>query len=251
MIAEIKHGLQERKNDILLFLVLVTLPAFITHKFIILIMMNIDLTIITILIYTVLIFGALFIIESIIIISLDGLFSIIGKRYINKITMCKNGENHSGDGDEYSAVLIGNNLSWIKNIFTNEGACGLCLLIKYFKNTNKNYIICQKVDKSQFDRFVLDDKCQELYILGHGSKRSFSVNNENDGKIYYSEYKYAPKKRVIAQLHCAHNMIGENNDSLMDLLATDKEKSYVGSGYIYFLNEWFYYFKMWIKNRPK
>ena len=208
---EFKHGLKERMNGILFYMVFLTLPILVLinidsttllRTFLndivlsiieCLVPINVDLTRFS----NILDYIVLIIIELIIILSLDGLFSIIGKRYINKITMCKNGVNHSVDGDEYSAVLIGNNLSWIQNIYTNEGAGGLCLLKKYFKNTNKNYIICQKVGKSQFDRFVLDDKCQELYILGHGSKRSFSVNNENDGKIYYSEYKDAPKKESL------------------------------------------------------
>ena len=251
VIAELKHFFQERMNGILFYMVLFILPAFITHQLIIFIMMKIDLTVNTILIYTFLIYSALFIIELILSLSLDGILSIIGKRYINKITMCKNGVNHRVDGDEYSAVLIGNNLSFIQNVFANEGACGLYLLIKYFENTNKHYIICQKVDKSQFDRFVSDDKCQELYILGHGSKRSFSINNENNGIICYSEYKDVPKKRVIVQLHCANTVIGENNDSLVDLLATDIDNSYVGNGYINVFNEWWYCFKTWRKNRPK
>ena len=180
---------------------------------------------------------------------IDLIISFRGYRYINKIAMCKNVANYGSGDNEYSAVLIGNNLSWDKNIITNVGACGLYFLIEYFKNTNKHYIICQKVGKSHFDKFVLeDDKCQELYLLGHGSKRNFSINNENDEKIYYSEYKDAPKKRVIAQLHCAHTVIRENNESLVDLLATDEEKSYVGNGYIFFFNEWWYYLNIWANN---
>ena len=177
--------------------------------------------------------------------------SFIGYKYINKIAMCKKLVNHGSEDNEYSAVLIGNNLSWGKNVVTNVVACGLHLLIKYYRNVNKYYIICQKINQSDFDRFVFDDKCQELYIVGHGSKRYFRINTENDEKIYYSEYKDTPKKRVIAQLHCANTVIGENNESLVNLLATDKDNSYVGCGMIFFTNVWWYCFKMWRKNRPK
>ena len=251
VIAEIKHYLRERINAILFFIVFLTLPAFITYQLIISMMVNIDLTVNAILIYTFFIFIVLLIIESIISVILDVFFSIMGKRYIDKLTMCENGVNHGIDDGEYAAVIVGNNLSSIKNMFTNEGACGLFLLIKYFENTNKHYIICQVVDKFQFDRFVSDDKCQELYILGHGSKRSFTINSGNDGIIYYSEYKDAPKKRVIVQLHCAITVTGENNESLVDLLANDIENSYVGTGLINVFNVLWYFFKKWGENRPK
>lgn len=181
------------------------------------------------------------------------IISFIGQIYIDILIDHKNLDKHGVEDNEYSAVLIGNNLKWGKNIDTFVGACGLCLLIIYFKNTNKNYIICQKVGKSHFDKFILDDKkCQELYILGHGSKGTFSIDkktDENDGKIDYSEYKDAPKKRVIAQLHCANTVTKGNNESLMDLLAIDKERSYVGSGYIFFFNEWWYYLNRLINNK--
>ena len=191
MIAKIKHGLQEWMNGILLFLVLLGLPVFITHQLTILIMMNIELNILI----KILIWGALLIIELIILFILDGFFSSIGECCINKIlSMCKkNGEKHKGDSNEYSAVLIGNNLSCYKNIITNSGACGLYFLNQYFKSNNKRCKIRQKVNKSDFDEFVLDTDCQELYILGHGSKKSFRIKNGiND--IDYSEYKGKAKQ---------------------------------------------------------
>ena len=245
MIAEVKHYLQERKNIFWFFLIIIPLQLFILC---VALGINFNTSILfqdqTLQRYYFSLVGVEFVIYFIVL-------SFKGYMYIDKTAMCKNVANYGSEDNEYSAVLIGNNLSREKNIHTYVGACGLYLLIKYFKNTNKHYIICQKVDKSQFDRFVLDDKCQELFILGHGSKRNFKINNKNDGKRYYSEYKDAPKKRIVAQLHCANTVIGKNNESLVDLLATDKENSYVGSGDIIFLNEWFYYIKLWIKNRPK
>ena len=264
MIAEVKHYLQERINAFLYFIFLLTLPILVLinidsitflHTFLndivliiieCLMLINIDLTVLP---NRFVDYIVLFIIELIVINSLDGFFSIIGKCYINKIDMCKYEKNYRGDDDEYSAVLIGNNLSCIKNIFTNEGACGLYLLIKYFKNTNEHYIICQKVDKSDFDEFVLNENCQELYILGHGSKNSFKMKNGTN--VDYLEYKGKTKhkKRVVAQLHCASSKIGD--ESLVDILEADKNNSYVGHGYIFSLNIWCYCFKMWKNNRPK
>jgi len=269
MFAEVKHYLQELRNlflfvislvisSILFILLLINIDSTIllnTFLFIIerLVLLNINLTILpNIVVYYIVLFITVMIIiliELSIILVFNGFISIIGKWCINKITNCKNEEKYQSDGDEYSAVLIGTNLSKAKDFFTNIGACGLYLLYKYFKNTNKKYKICQKVGKSDFDDFVFDDDCQELYILGHGSKNSFKMKNGTN--VDYLEYKGKTKhkKRVVAQLHCAASKIGD--ESLVDILEADKNNSYVGLGYIFSLNIWWYCFKMWNKNRPK
>ena len=237
MIAEIKHYLQDA-NVILAIMVWFMFPLI--PLLLISVMMGINLTIL-------IIYCFLFFIEIFIIILLDISFSTMGKYYINKmISMYKNEEN-SG---EYSAVLIGNNLSCYKNIFTNGGACGLYFLNRYFENTNKRCKIRQNVDKTDFDEYVFDVNCQELYIIGHGSKKSFRMKNDTDN-VDYSEYKgkIKHKKRIIAQLHCADSKIGD--ESLADILATDIDNSYVGCSYIFRIQIWYYCFKMWKNNRPK
>lgn len=178
------------------------------------------------------------------------IISIIGYMYLNKIAMCENVTNYGNKDNKYSAVLIGNNLSNMKNIDTHVGACGLSLLIKHFKNTNKHYQICQKVRKSDFDKFILDVDCKELYILGHGSKKEFKIE-KGANNIDYSEYKEKTKhkKRVVAQLHCAKSKI--EDESLADILAPNTKNSYVGCGEISILNVWWYCFKMWIKSIPR
>ena len=217
MIAEVKHGLKERKNTFRLFMFVVPFQILIFC-----VLLNIDYNTITLeqnITLQIYYFGFV----GIELVFYFIIIPFVGYMYIDKIATCKNVANYGSEDNEYSAVLIGNNLKWFKNIGTLVGACGLYLLIKHFKNAKKQYIICQKVDKSHFDKFVLDDKCQELYILGHGSKRNFGINKKtdgNDGNIYYSKYKTAPKKRIIAQMHCAHTVIGENNESLVDLLVT-------------------------------
>ena len=239
MIAEVKHLLQKCRNAIIFILVLLTLPILLFIFF----HSNIGYKLL------ITIFILLFEIH---IIYVCGYFSL--PIYLDKITTLKNESICGSYDNKYSVVLIGNNLQWWKNISTHAFVHGSFFLKKYFKNTNKNYVILPKIDMADFDRYVLDDKCQELYLVGHGSKGSFRINeerDENDGIIYYSKYKDAPKKRIIAQLHCANLKSGENNESLVDLLATDKDNSYVGCGTIYFPNEWWYCFKMWKNNRPK
>ena len=254
MIVELKHDLQECMNfireyksaSLFTLVVFIVLIVPIPVIFIILVIININLALLLLklIIYVLLI-------ELFWIWILDKFCSMRGKRYINKIIdICINREEYRGDGDEYSGVLIGNNLSKRKNNHTNAAACGLYFLNQYFKNNNKYCKIRQEVDKSDFDEFVLDPNCQELYILGHGSKKSFRMKNDTNN-VDYSEYKgkIKHKKRIIAQLHCADSKIGD--ESLADILATDIDNSYVGCGYIFRIHIWHYCFKMWKNNRPK
>ena len=250
MIAEIKHLWNNYKNYVpyLFFGILLSLILSI------LVLISIDSSILprTVLNLFVLIVFVL-IVAYILSRIIDKIIGDMGKSHINNVALCKNIRNYTSEGDEFSAVLIGNNLSRKENNLTNAcGVVGLHFLIKYFKNANKNYIICQEVDKLIFDRFVLkEDKCQELYLLGHGSKGSFRISsrtNQNEGEIDYSKYKGENEKRIIAQLHCANTVIGGKNESLVDILATDEVNSYVGHGFIPCLNIWLYCFNMWIKS---
>ena len=125
-------------------------------------------------------------------------------------------------------------------------------LEKTFENTNKDYKIFQKINEPIFKTVISDIKCQELYLLGHGSKGTFSVSSDktqNDWKINYSEYKNHRKKRIIAQLHCAGIHHGTNDESLVDLLAIEKDNSYVANGYIIFISVWQYCAKMLKKSK--
>ncbi len=129
---------------------------------------------------------------------------------------------------------------------------GLKYLEKSFENTNKDYKIFQKINEPIFNTVVSDRKCQELYLLGHGSKGTFTVSTnktKNNYEINYLEYKDKPKKRVIAQLHCAGTHHGINNESLVDLLAIEKDNSYIANGYIIFINVWQYCAKMLKKSK--
>lgn len=256
MFAEIKHLWNNYKNYtpycIILILLIPTFPILLLIRIYSFILPRTIINLISLFVFLV-------IVELIIVYILyriiDKNIGDRGKSYIIKIATCQKVENHANECDEYSAVLIANNLSQKENNLTNAcGAVSLYFLIRYFENTNKKYIICQEIDKFDFDRFVLKEKkCQELYLIGHGSKGSFRINtktNQNDGIIDYSRYKGENKKRIIAQLHCANTVIGEDNKSLVDILAEDEDNSYVGHGVVPCLNIWLYCFNMWRKNRP-
>lgn len=175
-----------------------------------------------------------------------------GQRYLNDKFLQNNEYIHGNCDSEYSAILIGNNVSWSKKISVNMSICGLKYLEQNFENTHKDYKIFQKIDKSCFHTIVSDSKCQELYILGHGSKGTFAVSSDksqDDWQINYFEYKNQRKKRIIAQLHCAAIHHERNNVSLVDLLAIDVENSYVGNGYATFIEVWRYCIKMLKKSK--
>lgn len=197
---------------------------------------------------------SLYNIEIIVLVGLFLSVCIFGQKFLDDKLMNKKMYIYGNCDEEYSAVLIGNNLSWVKNIFTIPSVCGLYFLEKYFKKTNKNYKIIQKIEKSDFNKIVADDKCKELYLIGHGSKGLFGIGNNTNEIIEiidYSKYSESPKKRIIAQLHCAHIKNENNNESLMDLLAIDKKNSYVGNGRIIPSNVWLYCFIMWIRSYKK
>ncbi len=175
-----------------------------------------------------------------------------GQKYLNDKFVQINEYIHGNCDNEYSAVLIANNVSWSKKLYVNMSICGLKYLEKSFENTKKDYKIFQKIDKPIFNTIVSDSRCQELYLLGHGSKGTFSVSSDktqNDWEINYSEYKNQRKKRIIAQLHCAGVHHGINHESLVDLLAIEKDNSYVGNGYITFIEVWQYCVKMLKKSK--
>lgn len=175
-----------------------------------------------------------------------------GQKYLNDKFLQANEYIHGNCDSEYSAILIGNNVSWSKKLHVNMSICGLKYLEKSFENTHKDYKIFQKIDEPIFNTIVSDNKCQELYLLGHGSKGTFSVSSDktqNDWEINYSEYKNHRKKRIIAQLHCAGIHHGTNDESLVDLLAIEKDNSYVANGYIIFISVWQYCAKMLKKSK--
>lgn len=170
-----------------------------------------------------------------------------GQKYLNDKFVQKNEYIHGNCDNEYSAILIGNNTSWLKKLHIVMSIRGVKYLEKSFENTNKDYKIYQKISEPIFNTVISDHKCQELYILGHGSKGTFTISTnktKNDCEISYIEYKDKPKKRIIAQLHCASIHHGINNESLVDLLAIDKNNSYVANGYILFISVCQYCAKM-------
>jgi hypothetical protein len=90
---------------------------------------------------------------------------------------------------------------------------GILLLIEHFKSMDKPFKLIKDVKKENFSELVNNPNCNELYILGHGTRRSLLISEEKSKKIFkkpkkksilYEEFKNSPKKDKVAQLHCIH-----------------------------------------------
>lgn len=129
--------------------------------------------------------------------------------------------------EKYVGVVLTNNT--LSDKFAVYGS-GVMILIKYLQKNQISHKIIKKSNLEIFKEFIYDKNCYGLYIIGHGSRQSLKISKNETCE--YSNFKDAPKKEFIVQLHCNH----KEGESLADIIALNKEKSYVPSGkqYIYF-----------------
>ena len=97
-------------------------------------------------------------------------------------------------------------------------------MIKHLEKNQIDYKIIKHFDLDDFEKIIDDENCYGLYLLGHGSRHGFSISK--DEVLYYCKYKDAPKIDFVVQLHCNHN----GGESLADIIALNKAKSYVSDG---------------------
>lgn len=155
-------------------------------------------------------------------------FYVINRNYIEKT-------EDKLSGDKYVAVVL-TNKSWRDKIMVYLS--GVMFLVMHLKKNEKPYKLMKKFDINKFNEFIYDINCQGLYILGHGARDRLKVGNE---LIYYSEFKDAPKKDFIEQLHC-NNSDGE---SLADIIAPKTPPSFVSKGYRYAGENFLYFIRLY------
>jgi len=78
----------------------------------------------------------------------------------------------------------------------------IMMLIECLKRKNQPFKLLTKFDKKRFRNMIYDKNCKGLYILGHGRRHGILISE--DEMLYYCEYKDAPKKDFVVQLHCNH-----------------------------------------------
>ena len=123
-------------------------------------------------------------------------FSVFANlRYIKKV------ETEYKIKKEYVGVVVTTDkLRFIQYFFIYFS--DLMLLIECLKLNNQPYKLLNKFDKKDFDKLVFDQNCRGLYILGHGRKHGLLISKNE--MLYYCEYRNAPKKEFIVQMHCNH-----------------------------------------------
>jgi hypothetical protein len=132
-------------------------------------------------------------------------------------------------GKKYVAVVLTND----KSIYFS----GVMFLIMYLKKNKIPYKLMKEFDIKKFQEFIYDTNCYGLYVLGHGVRHGLKISNNEI--LYYCNFKDAPIKEFVVQLHC--NEYG--GESLADIIALNKDKSYVPDGFqscyanlVYFTN---------------
>jgi len=83
----------------------------------------------------------------------------------------------------------------------------------------------KRFDFNKFKEYIYDPNCYGLYILGHGVRHGLKIGKSRI--LQYSEFKDAPKKEFVVQLHCN----GYGGESLVDIIATNKDKSFLNDGF--------------------
>lgn len=163
--------------------------------------------------------------------------SYIGKRYCKQFFMDRNEyyEPTNHFSNKYAAILISNNQTssmikccvrrYWKNSTVNAATVFIPLLIKHFQNHSMNYKIVQSVTQEDFNCNIYDSDCDELYLIGHGSRGRFKLS---ETIVNYSDYtNIKTKKQIVSQLHCNGVECTEANISLTELLSTNQEDSFL------------------------
>jgi len=128
------------------------------------------------------------------------------------------------------AIILGDDSinSNFGNLFIST-YLGIRFLIKYLQLKEKNFKIFIEPSRLEFKKIVQDEKIKQIYLIGHGSKRSFALNRKEDNLLYseFSSSKY--KKEEIHLYHCTHSK--ENPSSLIDYLVKkeNKEKCFISN----------------------
>jgi hypothetical protein len=147
----------------------------------------------------------------------------INKYYIEKIKS----EYNYCEGDDYIGVIIANkNLKFYKYFTIYNG--NTLLLIEYLRHRNKPLKIIKNAERKDLEKMVYDNKCRELYIVGHGGHWYLRINKKD--KIVYSDFMGAGSKERVEQLHCDHIYIfpflhrkKEKKPSLAEVLNAKQE----------------------------
>lgn len=180
--------------------------------------------------------------------------SYLGKRYCKQFFREGNEFYEPTDylSNKYAVILISNNQSssmikcciwrYWKNSMVDATTVFIPLLVKHFQKNNLNYKIIQSITKEDFNDNIKEPDCEEVYLMGHGSRSRFKLSEIT---INYSEYvNIKTKKRIVSQLHCNGIKCREVNTSLTELLATNQKDSFINKRTNGIVDLFYYCWKM-------
>jgi len=122
-----------------------------------------------------------------------GLFSWFNRRYIRK-------NLQQGDIRKHIALVFANN--YFPENISGFGLDNAVRLIKYLKQTNKSYVVYDKITSSKLKKVINDKRVKSIFLFGHGERHGIKVGRNET--VYYCEFPNPPKKYLIAQFHCNH-----------------------------------------------
>ncbi len=157
---------------------------------------------------------SLIIIVAILVIILNYLLKQLSLKEIRKYQNIKNSE---------VAIILGKDKWPIWQSLIISSYLGIRFLIKYLENNKKRFKICITPNKKEFDSITKDKHIRTLYLIGHGSKYGFCLNEKEDALRYenYKNYK-GSKKDEIHLYHCTHSK--ENPKSIIDYLVKKENR---------------------------
>lgn len=124
------------------------------------------------------------------------------------------------EGEKYIAVLIGypKRFDKILTLFF-----GISSLIEHMENQGCNHKILNDAKEKELRNVIDDQNCFGIYLIGHGCRHGWRVSKEKIA--YYCEFKDAPKKEFVVQLHCNDG----GGESLVQILVENEDtRSYAG-----------------------
>jgi len=143
---------------------------------------------------------------------IHGYWFDINKYYLEHIPK----EINYKEGSEYAGVVIANkNLRSYKYFHIYNA--GIILLVEHLKNRKIPIKILNYADEERFKDLVYDKSCIELYIIGHGRRNALKIHKNKF--IEYENFKDAPPKRRVEQLHCCH----KGGRSLAEVLGAEEK----------------------------
>jgi len=162
-------------------------------------------------------------------------------KYVEKNSMSKNFDKNK----KHIAIILStayiSQFNYIKMIPIH--ANGLFFLVEHLQKQNLAYKIYDRADRQTLEDLVYNPNCYGLYILGHGTR--YSLKTSKKDICNYQNFADAPKKEFVIQLHCNNG----GGKSLVDYIATDKNKSYAGISTRNIFDNLFYFYVLYTDNK--